>query len=73
MQRVNPCHAEYFQVLQSSPFFILLTYSILVVSMYLQAEWKNVDPDQMASLEAIWSGSTVFPKKNKFGFQQDNG
>ena len=53
MQRVNPCHAEYFHVLQSSPFFILLTYSILVVSMYLQAEWKTVDPDQMASLEAI--------------------
>ena len=24
---------------------------------------NSVDPDQMASLEAIWSGSTVFQKK----------
>ena len=44
-------------------FIILLTCSIPVVGMYSQLECKTVDPDQMASSEASWSGSTVFSKK----------
>ena len=38
----NPCHAEYLHVLHSSPIFILLTGTIPVVSMGLQAELKTV-------------------------------
>ena len=30
---INPCHAEYFYVLHSSPIFILLTSNIPVLSM----------------------------------------
>ena len=37
-------------------------------------EWKNsVDPDQMASEEAIWSGSTLFSKAMPILVQQDKG
>ena len=31
---------------------------------------NNVDPDQMASSEAIWSGSTVFPSRDKSWFSR---
>ena len=41
------------------------------VCMYFQSQWKNtVDPDQMASSEAIWSGSTVFSQKHKSRFNR---
>ena len=34
--------------------------------MDLLCVWKNyVDPDQLASDEASWSGSTLFPKECK--------
>ena len=32
---------------------------------------NSVDPDQMASLEAIWSGSTLFSKAMPIQVQQD--
>ena len=40
----NPCHAESFYVLHSSPIFILITCSVpVIISMYtLEAEWKTV-------------------------------
>ena len=38
----NPCHTENFYVLQFCQFFILLTCSIPIISMYLQAEWKTM-------------------------------
>ena len=31
---------------------------------------NSVDPDQMASSEAILSGSTLFSKRDKFGFSR---
>ena len=38
----DPCHAEYYHVLHSSLIDILLTYSIPVMGMYHQSEWKSV-------------------------------
>ena len=40
--QLNPCNAEYFYVLPSSPIFKLFTCSISDISLYLQAEWKTV-------------------------------
>ena len=34
---------------------------------------NRVDPDQMASLEAIWSGSSLFSKAMPTLVQQDKG
>ena len=34
---------------------------------------NSVDPDQMASEEAIWSGSTLFSKAMPILVQQDKG
>ena len=33
----------------------------------------SVDPDQLASLEANWSGSTLFAKAGHIWVQQDKG
>ena len=54
------------------PIFILLICCNPVTSlccMYKQSG-NSVDLDQMASSEAIWSGSTVFPKYDKSGFSK---
>ena len=46
----NPCHAELFDTLHSSPILILFTGSIPVVSHFFPIRVENsVDPDQMAS------------------------
>ena len=34
---------------------------------------NSADPDQLASSEAKWSGSTLFAKAGYNWFQQDNG
>ena len=34
---------------------------------------NSVDPDQLASEEANWSGSTLFAKEGYIQVQQDNG
>ena len=34
---------------------------------------NSVDPDQMASSEANWSGSTLFAKAGHIRVQQDKG
>ena len=34
---------------------------------------NSIDPDQMASLEAIWSGSTLFLKAMLILVHQDKG
>ena len=59
-------------VVHFSPIFTLLTCSIPAISKHLQAEWKTADHDQMASLEASWSGSTVFQIRI-IQVQQDKG
>ena len=59
-RHINPCHAEYFYILPSSPVFILLTGIIPVVSIYFRSAENSEDTDQMASLESSWSGSLVF-------------
>ena len=33
----------------------------------------SADPDQLASSEANWSGSTLFAKEGYIQFQQDKG
>ena len=39
--------------------------------VYLMA--NSADPDQLASLEANWSGSTLFAKAGYIRVQQDKG
>ena len=40
---LNPCHAEcFYELLHSSPIFVLLFCNILVVSLYFQSEFKTV-------------------------------
>ena len=34
---------------------------------------NSVDPDQLASLEANWSGSTLFAKAGQIKVKQDQG
>ena len=34
---------------------------------------NSVDPDQLASSEAIWSGSALFAKTQNIRIQQDQG
>ena len=34
---------------------------------------NSVDPDQLASLEANWSGSTLFANAGQIWVQQDQG
>ena len=34
---------------------------------------NSADPDQLASLEANWSGSTLFAKAGSIRVQQDKG
>ena len=34
---------------------------------------NSADPDQLASSEANWSGSTLFAKTGYIGVQQDKG
>ena len=51
--RVNPCHAEYVNVLQPTPMFILLTFSIPVVNHLSSIRLENsVYTDQLALSEA---------------------
>ena len=72
MSTLNPWHAEYFFIPHSSAIFILLTwnFSSWKHGMYFQSEWKTVDPDQMASSEASWSGSAVFTNQDKSGLSR---
>ena len=37
------------------------------------ANWSSADPDQLASSEANWSGSTLFGKAGHIWVQQDKG
>ena len=50
----------------------MLACTITVVSMFPIREEISVDPDQMASTKARWSGFTVFSKQDKPLVQQDN-
>ena len=36
-------------------------------------EWNSADPDQSASWEADWSGSTLFAMAGYISVQQDKG
>ena len=45
-----------------------LQYCIICKHVFSIVMENSVDPEQMASSEASWSGSTVFSKKNKSGF-----
>ena len=50
MTKVQPCNAEYFYVLHSSPIFIKSTCQIPVISVSFTSSTKNsVDSDQLAS------------------------
>ena len=69
-----PCPAElikmppptsYFQpiILLDSGFWYKFTYLVI----------NSADPDQLASSEANWSGSTLFAKAGYIQVQQDKG
>ena len=63
---INPCHAEYYYVLHSSPIFILLTNRIPVLSMFPITRVENsVDPVQMAADLDLQCFFVVFLKKRK--------
>ena len=69
MSYLNPCHAE--QIKMPCP--------LLIVSQpdcwYIFSYWltNSADPDQLASSEANWSGSTMFAKAEYIWVQQDQG
>ena len=44
---------------------------VAINSQYLMA--NSADPDQLASAEANWSGSTLFAKAGYIRVQQDKG
>ena len=48
-------------------------YLIHVVDTNSHLMTNSVDPDQLASEEANWSGSTLFVKKEYIRAQQDKG
>ena len=61
----NPCHADYFYVLHSSPIFSPVNLQLSSCKHVFSISVENtVDPDQMALLEAICSGSTLFTKED---------
>ena len=43
---------------------------MLTLVMHVIQVENSVDPDEMALVEAIWSGSTVFSKKDKSGLSR---
>ena len=48
-------------------------YLIQAVDVNSHSNWQTVDPDQLASSEANWSGSTLFAKAGYIWGQQDKG
>ena len=66
---INTCHAEYFWVLTTllSNFYSVSLQHSSCKRVYSFRGENSEDPDQMASLEASWSGSCVFKK----GLNQD--
>ena len=69
---INPCHAECIKM--PHPFLIFSQFRLLYPDYwhkytYLMA--NSVDPDQLASSEAKWSGSTLFAKAGYIRIQQD--
>ena len=57
------------------PFLIISQSDYLIQIFYINSntEWQTVDPDQLASEEANWSGSTLFAKAGYIQVQQDKG
>ena len=62
------------------PIFSQADYLIQAAESNSNTEWQteqimanSADPDQMASSEANWSGSTLFAKAGHISFRQDQG
>ena len=55
------------------PFLIFSqsNYFIQIVDQIHRVNSNSADPDQLASLEANWSGSTLFAKAGYIRVQQD--
>ena len=76
--RVNPCPAEWIKMPYSFLIFSQSDYLNQAVDKNLHTKWQtnvlnenSVDPDQLASEEANWSGSTLFAKAGHIWVQQD--
>ena len=69
---INPCHTEYIAMPTSNFQPIrLLDPDCKYKFIYWIA--NSADPDQLASAEANWSGSTLFEKTGYIQVQQDKG
>ena len=58
------------------PFLIFNQSDYLIQIIYKKFKYwmaNSADPDQLASLEANWSGSTLFAKAGYIRIQQDKG
>ena len=74
--QLNPCPAEKIKMPCPLLIFSQSNYLIWVVAInshirYLMA--NSVDPDQLASEEANWSGSILFAKAGYIRVQQNKG
>ena len=68
---INPKHAEKIFMYYTPPLFYLLNWQHSSYMHVFSIRVENsVDPDQVASSEASWSGSTVFSQKDKSGFSR---
>ena len=57
---------EAYMLLKGTHWALFLSVTIYVTKYAFIVQMKNiVDPDQLASLEASWSGLNCFPKKLK--------
>ena len=70
---INPCHAEYIKISRPLLIFSQSDYLIQVVDTVIYLMANSVDPDQLASAETNWSGSTLFAKAGYVRVQQDKG
>ena len=71
---LNPCQAEWIKML--CPLLIFSQIRLLDPSCWYKFTYlmtNSTDPDQLASKEANWSGSTLFAKAGHIWVQQDNG
>ena len=70
---INLCHAQKIKMPRPLLIFSQSDYLIQIVDTNSQLMTNSADPDQLASSEANWSGSTLFAKAGYIWVQQDKG
>ena len=72
---LNNVDYKRFSILTFSHFYPakvqLSIYPYISIIYMSKQSYNNVNPDQIVSSEASWSGSTMFSKKDKSGVQQE--